>query len=1153
MSTNGVTRVKREKVAAAQSQRRATPSEPPPSKRIRISDAGDAAATQNDEEDEDGDGEVNGRHDGDEDDDAPALPRPVTLPRAEDGYVPGSIVRVMLKNFVTYDHVEFSPGPYLNMIIGPNGTGKSSIACALCIGLGWPPSILGRASELKAFVKNGCEEGFIEIELKGALGKGNLVIRRSINATDNKSIWRLNGQEVTGNEVKSRVQGLNVQVDNLCTFLPQDKVSSFAHMTPQQLLKETQKAAGHADLTKWHTRLIEGGKELKELEETLKADRANVEDKEARNARLEREVAKYKERREIEEKIAVYEILLPFVVFWHLSQETAAAETDLLKKRRVMEKMQAKNQPLQDLKATLERIVNDQKNARQKTQAAMQAKNKEMSKKWSEADNLERDAEQTQNQLNNIKVEERRRKAKMEGYRKEIERLQEKIANPPEVEDEEVLREDARKASDAISRQREAVENVRDDLRRFLEEQSRAKMQAEARREQLRRLQDVEHQRLESLRKWDQDTAIAVDWLRKNKDKFQMEVFEPAILSARVRPGANVDQVEACMGSSQFKTFVAQCKEDYDAFNHYVNDATDLAAGGRKLRVNVWFRPQGDLPPPPMSAAELKELKFEGYALDFLDCPEGMKWYFMRDVNMHRTALGSDAVDIGRAMELVVRGGGSGSCSFISGRTMSTVARSQYGQRKVQNQTRDIRPARNWANNRGAVDEQKKQELLHEIAEFEEQVKKLEVTIEEHNKREQKYKKEAKALQDDKAKVSARAEKRVKLLKEYGLAKESLRATESRLQTEEAQKPPEALRQQLKNDLLKIAKKRVRIAKDYTSLVRGFITEQENATRAILEVCQAEANLAALERLVTQTSDKFQRVLREVKEANETYKTLKAKRDHADDHANRILRDAPESVADKYREKEAEGLTQTSSVDEVQAKIETEKAKLELNIATNPAVVRQYEEREREILALQATVAEKEAKKKRLEKGIAKVKDQWLPALKQLVASINEKFSAAFERVHCAGEVHISEDEDYDKWAIDIMVKFRDSERLQLLTGHRQSGGERSLTTILYLMSLTELARAPFSLVDEINQGMDQRAERLVHNQLVDVTCREESGQYFLITPKLLPDLKYHERMKVLCINNGEWLPEQKGLGSLQKMLDNYIDRNGGRARFGAN
>lgn len=90
-------------------------------------------------------------------------------------------------------------------------------------------------------------------------------------------------------------------------------------------------------------------------------------------------------------------------------------------------------------------------------------------------------------------------------------------------------------------------------------------------------------------------------------------------------------------------------------------------------------------------------------------------------------------------------------------------------------------------------------------------------------------------------------------------------------------------------------------------------------------------------------------------------------------------------------------------------------------------------------------------------------------------------------------------------------------------------------------MSLTEEARAPFSLVDEINQGMDQRAERAVHNSLVEVTCRPESGQYFLITPKLLPDLNYHERMKILCVNNGEWLPEEKGLGNMMGLIDHFV------------
>jgi len=50
-------------------------------------------------------------------------------------------VRIKLENFVTYDFVEFRPGPHLNMVIGPNGTGKSSIACAICLGLNFPPSV----------------------------------------------------------------------------------------------------------------------------------------------------------------------------------------------------------------------------------------------------------------------------------------------------------------------------------------------------------------------------------------------------------------------------------------------------------------------------------------------------------------------------------------------------------------------------------------------------------------------------------------------------------------------------------------------------------------------------------------------------------------------------------------------------------------------------------------------------------------------------------------------------------------------------------------------------------------------------------------------------------------------------------------------------
>lgn len=39
----------------------------------------------------------------------------------------------------------FDAGPNLNVIIGVNGSGKSSIVCAMVLGLGGKPRLLGRA------------------------------------------------------------------------------------------------------------------------------------------------------------------------------------------------------------------------------------------------------------------------------------------------------------------------------------------------------------------------------------------------------------------------------------------------------------------------------------------------------------------------------------------------------------------------------------------------------------------------------------------------------------------------------------------------------------------------------------------------------------------------------------------------------------------------------------------------------------------------------------------------------------------------------------------------------------------------------------------------------------------------------------------------
>jgi len=79
------------------------------------------------------------------------------------------------------------------------------------------------------------------------------------------------------------------------------------------------------------------------------------------------------------------------------------------------------------------------------------------------------------------------------------------------------------------------------------------------------------------------------------------------------------------------------------------------------------------------------------------------------------------------------------------------------------------------------------------------------------------------------------------------------------------------------------------------------------------------------------------------------------------------------------------------------------------------------------------------------------------------------------------------------------------------------------VSTMLYLISLQDLTSCPFRLVDEINQGMDPINERMIFQQIVDSASTAGKPQYFLITPKLLPDLTYTSKTTVFTVCNGPW------------------------------
>lgn len=274
------------------------------SKRAKTGEHTHSSASDNDDSDQDAAGMTGSRRRGN------------AGGPGEDEYQPGAITRVKVINFVTYEDAVFNPGPNLNMVIGPNGTGKSSLVCAICIGLGYSAINLGRAAKFGEFVKHGKDDATIEIELQRRPGDStNYIIRVRITKDGDKRKWWINDSETTLKNVQQLVRGLGIQVDNLCQFLPQDRVSEFAGLSPIDLLHETQRAAAPPEMLAWHDELKGLRKDQKVLQLNLETDQETLSVQEQRQESLRGDVERLQERAQIQEKISLLERSVPFVEY----------------------------------------------------------------------------------------------------------------------------------------------------------------------------------------------------------------------------------------------------------------------------------------------------------------------------------------------------------------------------------------------------------------------------------------------------------------------------------------------------------------------------------------------------------------------------------------------------------------------------------------------------------------------------------------------------------------------------------------------------------------------------------------------------------------------------------------------------------------------
>ncbi|XP_073873740.1 structural maintenance of chromosomes protein 5 isoform X8 [Macaca fascicularis] len=559
---------------------------------------------------------------------APQLP----LVQSSGPFVEGSIVRISMENFLTYDICEVSPGPHLNMIIGANGTGKSSIVCAICLGLAGKPAFMGRADKVGFFVKRGCSRGMVEIELFRA--SGNLVITREIDVAKNQSFWFINKKSTTQKVVEEQVAALNIQVGNLCQFLPQDKVGEFAKLSKIELLEATEKSIGPPEMHRYHCELKNFREKEKQLETSCKEKTEYLQKMVQRNERYKQDVERFYERKRHLDLIEMLEAKRPWVEYENVRQEYEEVK---LVRDRVKEEVRK----LKEGQIPITRRIEEMENERHNLEARIKEKAtdiKEASQKCKQKQDVierkDKHIEEIQQALTVKQNEELDRQRRISNTRKMIEDLQNELKTTENCENLQpqidAITNDLRRIQD----EKALCEGEIIDKRRERETLEKEKKSVD---DHIVRFDNLMNQKEDKLRQRFRDTYDAVLWLRSNRDKFKQRVCEPIMLTINMKDNKNAKYIENHIPSNDLRAFVFESQEDMEVFLKEVRD-------NKKLRVNAVIAPKSSYADkaPSRSLNELKQYGFFSYLRELFDAPDPVMSYLCCQYHIHEVPVGTE-------------------------------------------------------------------------------------------------------------------------------------------------------------------------------------------------------------------------------------------------------------------------------------------------------------------------------------------------------------------------------------------------------------------------------------------------------------------------------------------------------------------------------
>ena len=601
------------------------------------------------------------------------------------------------------------------------------------MGLGGEPRLLGRADQVETFIQNGEEDAMIELEVANENGDDVVITRviRKGESKKNRTTFTWNGETISGKKVRERAsEHFQIQIDNLCTFLPQEKVGSFSGINSKDLLIETEKTLSeNQDLYDTHLKLISMQKELQGGDNQVENLNAKLENLEAEIKKYKIGVDKMEERKKAEEQAD----LLRKKILW-LKNDIIRDKAIKLKDKREeaianLQQLESELEPLEEANnVAKERLTSIQKVVSTFDKQITTQKN-DMKKEEAKYQQHDDRIEEILIDITGIDTNRLNTERKAEDYRTKVEDIQNALNTSPSIEDlEEAFRQAKEDQKNNLPRYQDKKAELQELQHKVLsveDEWTNAKRR-------LDRLQDEKEQRRNHVLRQFREVKDAYYWIHNNRNLFRKEVIGP--IACEISPKSNnaAAYLEQHISNNTLKSFVVQDKSDYDLLYQKVRKE-------KKIAINIIQIDRIDQAEPrPHSDQKMAMLKQDhgivGYLDESFEGPEVVIEALKSSSNIHKVLVGNDDTqdslddrDLGNILSESENQGNRllGYCIFASKQGKSFKYTSQISRYSGKPSLRvdDIRPSKILT--KGGNNDVAKQELTQKMQELEDRKNKI--------------------------------------------------------------------------------------------------------------------------------------------------------------------------------------------------------------------------------------------------------------------------------------------------------------------------------------------------------------------------------------------------------------------------------------------